>query len=790
MRAAPMSWSFVGLALLAVLPVRIAAQAASAAELAQPAMVDPAIDAGTGPFSYYSHPTDVIGVMDGRGTEVTPEGYLYTGYGELMFLAGPTLTPVRQRVRTLLGGWLPVVQYETRRGDVTYRFTLFAATLDGRSESPVVDFVRVTMTDTGADSALARLAFAARYTGPSWSGDGTGHDRFPRPAKAKRLGQYDQPGVAFDTTWTYGFAHGAFLRGGKVFYLYPSDPAPELRLTLDAEGQRTDSVAPERLRVQVTEPVGIAAYDEVLAPGATRTVVVKLPYTPVPPDDPWLEQVRHADFDEYLARTETFWRGLEARGMQVEVPEPKVVNTFRASLVYDLLARDKYGDSTYVQTVNEFQYHAFWLRDASYIVRSYDVTGYPHIARQDLDFFAGWQRPDGNFVSQGGQYDGWGQTLWAYGEHFRITHDTAFAKSVFPAVLRAVHWLDSARAADPLHLVPATTPGDNEDITGHVTGHDFWALAGLHGAITLAEALGRRADARAFRSDYRSLRSTLVSVLRKVTARTGGYIPPGLDVKGGQDWGNMMAVYPERVLSPHNPMVTATLDSTRAKYAEGIMTYGDGYWLHDYLTTKNTETEVIRGDQRMALGEFYALLLHTSSTDAGFETSIRPWGNRDFDGNLAPHGWFAATYRTLLRNMLVREQGDALHLLSVLSPAWLAPGDSIVVRDAPTNFGRVDFRLDVTGDTAATLRLSTRFTSPPRRLVVHIPWFMQVRDATADGHRVRVRDGVLSLPPRTRTVVLRWTRRPDTPELSYDATVQAYRREYRQKWERWVHGQG
>ncbi len=772
-----------GLALAAVLPCRLAAQAPAAA----PDMVPPAMDAGPGPFSYYSRPTDAIGVMDGRGTEITPEGYLYTGYGELMFLAGPTLAPVRQRVRTLEDGWLPVIEYEVRRGEVAYRFTLFAATLDGQPESPVVDFVRVAMTNTGATGALARLAVAARYTGPSTSGNAVGDNRFVRPVAARRLGQYDQPGAAFDSTWTYGFADGAFLRDGKAFYLFPADPAPELRLALGTTGRRASSIAPARLHVQQTTPVGVAIFDTLLAPGASSSVVVKLPYAPVAPDDPWLAQVRSARFDDYLTRTRAFWRGIVRRGMRIELPERKVADAFRASLVYDLMARDKH-DSVYVQTVNEFQYHAFWLRDGSYIARAYDVTGYPDIAAQVLAFFARWQQPDGNFVSQGGQFDGWGQALWAYGQHYRLTRDRAFAERVLPAVRRAVAWLDSARTRDPLHLMPSTTPGDNEDITGHVTGHDFWALAGLHGAISIAQGLGRTRDAAAFRRVYVSLERTLLGELRRVTARTGGYIPPGLDAGGGQDWGNMMAVYPERVLAPHDPMVTATLDTTRAKYAEGVMTYGDGYWLHDYLTMKNTETEVIRGDQQTALEELYAVLLHTSSTHAGFETSVRPWGTRDFHGNLAPHGWFAACYRTLLRDMLVREAGDTLHLLSVVSPAWLAAGDSVVVRGAPTDFGPIGFRLAAVGDTAATLTLAARFTRPPAALVVHVPWFVELRGATADGRTAHIRGGELRLSPRTRTVRLTWTRRSDAAAPSYDATVRRYKQEYRRRWERWAGG--
>ena len=788
MHRIPVRLALLLLGLVPLLGDRLRAQAP--APPPRPDMVDPAIDGGPGPFSYYSRPTDEIGVMGGRGTEVTPEGYLYTGYGELMFLAGPTLAPVRQRIRTLKDDWLPVIEYQVERGAVAYRFTMFAATLDGRPQSPVVDFVRVVMSNSGGAAARARVAFAVRYTAPSTTGSATGDNRFFRPARARLPGQYDQPGVAFDTAWTYGFADGAFLRGGAAVYLYPTDPAPELRLAIGVPGSREPGVRPARLRVQPTTPVGAAVFDTVLAAGDSASLVVKLPYAPVAADDPWLARLRAAAFDDYLERTVAYWRDLVGRGMSVLLPERKVVDAFRASLVYDLLALNQ-ADTDWIQTVNEFRYHAFWLRDGSYIARAYDATGYPDIAAKVLDFFARWQQPDGNFVSQGGQFDGWGQALWAYGQHYRLTRDRAFAERVLPAVRRAVAWLDSARAGDPLHLVPSTTPGDNEDITGHVTGHDFWALAGLHGALSIAEGVegARSADAVRFRRDYASLRDALVAALRRVTAATGGYIPPGLDARGGQDWGNMMALYPERALDPHDPMVTATLDSTRAKYAEGVMTYGDRYYLHDYLTMKNTETEVIRGDQRLALEELYAVLLHTSSTHAGFEYDVRPWGTRDFGHNLAPHGWFAACYRTLLRDMLVREAGDTLHLLSVLSPAWLGAGDSVVVRNAPTDFGPVAFRLDVTGDSGATLTLEPRFARSPAAVVVHLPWFVEARSAAADGRPVQIAGGEVRLAPTARMLTISWARRPDAPALSYDATVESYKGEYRRRWERWIHGE-
>jgi hypothetical protein len=596
------------------------------------------------------------------------------------------------------------------------------------------------------------------------------------------VGDYQQIGETFDPDWRYEFDGDRFLRDHRVLYVFPSEPGPSLRMTLREHYNRTGAPTPRKLNVLPDTPVGVVQYKLALAPGEERILDFKMPYVPAALGSPLLARLEAARFDDYLARTEQFWEAVLARGMKIEVPEDKVTQTFKTSLIYDLIARDKIGDQ-YVQTVNKFQYHRFYLRDSADIARMYDLTGYQDIARQVLDFFAQHQQPGGNFVSQQGQFDGWGEALLAYGQHYRIAHDREFAERVFPSVLEAFRWLRSARRSDPLRLIPATAIGDNEDTAGHLTGYNFLALAGLKNAILLADALEKREDAAAFRAEFDDYRGTLVALLEKLTTATGGYIPPALDGKtGGQDWGNLLAVTPEPILDPQDSMVTATLKRTQAKYQEGIMTYGDGRWLHHYLTIKNTLTEVIRGDQEQATRELYALLLHTSSTHAGFEYAIRPWGTRDFGANLAPHGWFAAEYRTLLRNMLVREQDNRLHLLSVASPEWIAPGREIIVEAAPTEFGQVNYRLRASGGTRARISMDNHFNFPPEQVVLHIPWFMNVSRVVADGKIVNAGGGMVRLPAATREVFLEWTRRARVPHLSYSQALQDYESEYHRRY--------
>ena len=750
-------------------------------------MVSPSIDQPGQPFNYYSQPTDEIGVMDApEATEITPSGSLYTGFGELVFFTGPNDEPVCQRLRTLERGYLPIDSYEWKQDGITYRFTMFAATLDGSPDGQLVDFIRVTMRNENSEPTRAFLASAMRYQGPSTTEWSSGDNEFGRPVTPRRLGDYSQPGVKFSSDWVYGFDGNAFVRDGKAMYLFPA--GAQLSLTLHNGYNQPFDLKARKLDLTPTTPAGIARYSKLLAPGQETTLEFKLPVTPVASGDA-LTAVENASFDPYHQKVVDFWEGLLHQGMHLTLPEQKVTDTFRANLIYDLIARNKIGND-YVQTVNDLHYHAFWLRDSSDIVRSYDVTGYPVIARQVLDFFPRWQKPDGNFLSQEEQYDAFGQVLWIYGEHFRITHDRAFAEQVFPSILRAVAWLHGARATDPLGLIPASRSLDNEDVPGHITGYNFLALDGLEEAIHMAKTLGRADDAANIQHEYDDFHAALLKQLDVVTAKTGGYIPPTLDPgTGGQDWGNLLGTYPEPILAPDDPRITATLKNTQSRYQEGLITYGDGRFIHHYLTIKNTFTEVIRGDQEQAVRDLYALLVHTSSTQAGFEYAIRPWGDRNFEGNLSPHGWFAAEYRTLLRSMFVREQGDDLHLLSVLSPDWIGAGKPVSVSGVPTDFGTVSLTLDQPSDSAAVLHIGAHWVQAPQNLVLHLPWFMQTTAASADGRTdLPVTGDSITLPPGTQTVRLTWKRRPGTPAMSYDRAVDAYKAEYLRRYNLLLHG--
>ncbi|MGH3426984.1 MAG: hypothetical protein ACRDQZ_05370, partial [Mycobacteriales bacterium] len=309
-------------------------------------MVKPGIDNPQEPFSYFSRPTDVIGVMDARsGTEVTPEGYLYTGFGELMFFVGNPPRPVNVRVKTLNDGYLPVVQYSFAEDNVLYRVDVFAATVDGKPESPLVNFInfRAQPGDVKRPTTVW-LSVGVRYTSQTHIGNGTGDNRFRRPVLSTKPGAYYQAGVDFNPDWTYGFSGDTFLRDGKVMYLFPPSPQPEQRLTLKTSYNYPQDTKPRKLRIWPDTPVGIVTYKLTFGPGEIeKSLHFVMPYEPVAPESALVAQMRSADFMEYYQRTVKFWNNILARGIDIETPERKLNDTFKASLIYDLIARDKVG---------------------------------------------------------------------------------------------------------------------------------------------------------------------------------------------------------------------------------------------------------------------------------------------------------------------------------------------------------------------------------------------------------------------------------------------------------------
>ena len=248
-------------------------------------MVNPSIDRAGQPFSYFSKPTDEIGILDSQAaTEVTPEGYLRTGYGELMFFAGPDYEPINVRIRTLEQGHLPILHYSFQRDGIDYDITVFGTSLDltpdgklpdsGPSNASLVNFIRVEMKNAGAEPNRAIFATGMRYDAPNDTADDHGDNRFTRPAEPEHEGGYRQLGEKFSarTGSTLLFTRrAAFLSRRPRLYTFPADirraqPGPSTAITTT----RRTFGKPRKARRRSRRP---RRHRHLFAPAQTRRVL-------------------------------------------------------------------------------------------------------------------------------------------------------------------------------------------------------------------------------------------------------------------------------------------------------------------------------------------------------------------------------------------------------------------------------------------------------------------------------------------------------------------------------------
>ncbi len=678
------------------------------AALCVPAVATPG--AGAAPITgFLSAPTEQLAVPGmPAGAEVTPEGDVYTGWAEYELRFGRHLRWWDQPTRTLPDPGVPLLSSALADGPVRYTVRLFAVPVAG---IPVA-YETVTAANGSGRPQEARVAMLLAYSrgrqihGPH--GMLTGAFRYERPVSGATPGADEQPGQRFSGAFEYSVAGRDLDRSGLLLARGPAAPSRTL-----ATPALSTPTAPHDGKMF---SVRLGAHDSV-------SFTWQIPLDPPPAG---------ADADHALdavplvaarAALRSLWAGQQAGMMGIEVPEAKVDATYRAAIVQMLESRIQ-TPTGWEQSPNRLQYRSFWIRDAAIETEALDLAGLHAAAAQNLSFIDAFQQADGLFISQAGQYDGWGEALWALAQHAELAQEPAYAAAQLGRIGAAIGWLSAASAADPLGLLPASNPDDNELAYGHITGDDLWAAAGLRSAIAAAMQVGQEgseivtpagqgagatatsvgqsvgavatpaeanADAAAWTAVDRRFEAALDSAIAAAVAREG-HIPPVLDAKGGQDWGNYWAAFPVQVLGARSPAVTATLRWARARMAEGLATYLGGSELHDYLGFRIFQTELAAGDASDAIAGLYAELVHTTATDGGWETGITPFGGRSSATNLAPHGTFAAEYVALLRNMLVADTpAGGVRLLAGASPAWLGPGQHIAVTAAPTDHGTISF---------------------------------------------------------------------------------------------------
>ena len=470
---------------------------------------------------------------------------------------------------------------------------------------------------------------------------------------------------------------------------------------------------------------GLAEWDVELPPGATRVIEafgVLDRRMPKPAAARWSRAAPAAAAAAKTARRAALREEAET-GLALVLPEPRLQEAFDAVKghlhVFD--DGDRFSPGT-------FLYHTHWFRDSAFIALAFENLGWGRRVVPKLLAYPDHQTPDGFFKSQKGEWDSNGEAMWTLVNHVRRGGDARLLERLFPSLLKGARWIDRMRhqtcttPAPHFGLMPAGFSAEHFGPNDHYFWDNLWSVAGLEAAGWAAGRLGKAREGAWLADLAADFRGDLASAMDWAWKKNGrGALPcsPYRTVDSAAI-GNLVGLSPLDVTSPSEPWVAGTVDHLAAHHLR------DGLFFQRIIHTGlNPYLSVQLARAMMALDDprwrriLDALLRHASPTWTWPEAMHpRMFGGCMGDGD---HGWSAAEFVSLLRDMMVSERGGCLYLLPHAPAEWFTEGRTLEVRRAPTLHGTVDcaFRQ---GPESATFTWSIRRQphqdSAPARLVI------------------------------------------------------------------------
>ncbi len=522
-------------------------------------------------------------------------------------------------------------------------------------------------------------------------------------------------------------------------------------------------------------PSAALRYEINLQSGEDRIVDVVLP---MGADDSGAMGV---GFSDVLVHEKKRWEGLLDR-FDLLVPESAthLRDTIRANLAYILINADGPGIRP-----GSRSYERSWIRDGAMTSAALIALGNHEEARAFIDWYSTYQYEDGKIpcvVDARGadpvdENDAPGEYLFAIRNSAEAggKFDEAFAREMYPSVLRTVAFIDRMRSSrltpeytestDPIlracaGLMPESISHEGYSAKPmHSYWDDFWVYRGLRDAEQIAIKLGEDQDAASIRTLREEFGRAISNSIALATATHNiDYVPGCVELGDFDGTSTAIAFYPTGAAELIDD---ALLESTFERVWGSTQDRIEGRDLWDGMTPYEVRTvgTFVRLGWVDRANEYMDWLM-TLQAPSGW----RQWGEiayREdapcrFVGDM-PHTWVGSGAILSILSMFVYEEGAQLILAAGIPSDWMIEDQPIGVRGIVTRFGTLSYTMHRRGD-SVRLRIDPGCT-PPGGFAIHVSHLIDTAESTVqvDDMSVPVSpDGYIYLAPHQREILIRW----------------------------------
>jgi len=426
-----------------------------------------------------------------------------------------------------------------------------------------------------------------------------------------------------------------------------------------------------------------------------------------------------------LTETEEWPEALEGAA-RLQIPDARLVFLFDAAVrTLVLLCLPDIFPGPYT-------YRRFWFRDACLMLHALLCLGLERRSRRCIALFQERQQLGGYFYSQSGEWDSNGQVLWLYARYRRLTGER-LEKKQLAALRKGADWILGKRVKAPGKplidgLLPPGFSAEHFGPNDYYYWDDFWAVAGLQSAASLLAEAGDGRSASRFGSAAADMQAAVFrSIAATEPARRRHAIPasPHRRLDAGAI-GSLVADYPLQITPPGDAAIMNTLgfllDTCLQKggFFQDIIHSG----INAYLTLAMAQTLLRAGDARC--WQLIDSVADLASPTGQWPEAIHPRTGGGCMGD-GQHGWAAAEWVMMMRNLFVREEGASLVIGSGVRREWLREGGKPVsFGPTPTPWGRISVILEGQ-ESALKVSWSADWRQSPPEIDICVSGFERLR---------------------------------------------------------------
>jgi hypothetical protein len=259
----------------------------------------------------------------------------------------------------------------------------------------------------------------------------------------------------------------------------------------------------------------------------------------------------------------------------------------------------------------------------------------------------------------------------------------------------------------------------------HSYWDDFWGVRGLEAAADLAAAMGMADEAKLWKQEAANFQSDLLNSINQViTGKNLAYIP------GSVEWAdfdptatsNAIAQLDFAGVLPNGPleaMLGTYITDFRRKHR------GEMPWNNYTAYEIRIIGAFVRLGKRDEANELLDFFLSDRRPLAWNQWPEITWRDPRSPGHLGdvPHTWIAAEYLLAVASMVAaeREATASMVLASGMPWSWISSGEGFSVRNLPTRFGKLDFKISASGSHSIMIETGGTLKLPPGGLFIAPP---------------------------------------------------------------------